>query len=323
MSNKKKRKRPAGGSSSYRAPAATKQTARRGLLDGIFAPRVAGGSPMPKARRTVARGVATATAIPWLMVAIPVTVLAVWELLVLAGYQGPFTGLNVTFAIPPVTTFADTQIAGKAFRAGIDATGLSSTVIGLGGFALILLFHAAVNAIVSALSVEKLRTGSVSMWAVRRAVHVVPITASIGFISLGLLIAGNVLAAFFGAIGVIFGLLGAMVLGVYFFGFAPAIGVDEDRRFADTLVRSIRAARMPGSANLWVALVYVLLSLLTLLLPLPGASIGVTPSVAAWAVTILVNTMHVVMQSTLAYRYLVVAAEVPEGPPERRTAARR
>ena len=254
MSNKKKKKRPAGGSSSYRAPAATKQTARRGLLDGIFAPRVAGGSPMPKARRTVARGIATATAIPWLMAAIPVTVLAVWELLVLAGYQGPFTGLNVTFAIPPVTTFADTQIAGKAFRAGIDATGPSSTVIGLGGFALILLFHAAVNAHRRGyFSVQKLRTGSVSIWAVPPCWHVVPITASIGFISLGLAHRRQRVAAFLGAIGVIFCLLGAMVLGVYFFGFAPAIAADEDRRSRTSLVRSIRAARMPGSANLWLA----------------------------------------------------------------------
>jgi hypothetical protein len=321
--NKKKRKKPAGGSSPYRAPAQAAKPARRGLFDGLLAPRTPGGSPMPKLRRTIARGFVTATSIPWLIVAIPVTVFVVWELLVLAGFRGPFTGLNVTFAIPPVTTFADTQIAGKAFRAGVDASGAGATAIGIGGFAIILLFHAAIDAVVASVSVEKLRTGTVSMWAVRRAAHVLPITASIGFISLGLLIAGNVLAAFLGAIGVIFGLLGSMALGVYLFGFAPAVAADEDRRFADTLVRSIRVARMPGSANLWLALGYVLVSLLTLLLPLPGASIGVTPSPAAWATTIVVNLMHVVMQSTLAYRYLVVAPEVPEGAPERRSAAAR
>ena len=44
-----------------------------------------------------------------------------------------------------------------------------------------------------------------------------------------------------------------MVVGVYLFGFAPTIATDEERRVTDNLVRSVRAARMPGSANLWLA----------------------------------------------------------------------
>lgn len=323
MSNKRRKKRPSGTASSYRAPAKTAQPARRGLLDGFFAPRTPGGSPMPKLRRTLARGIATATGIPWLVAAIPVTLLVVWIALVAFGYQGPFTGMNVAFAIPPVTTFADTQIAGKTFRSAVDATGAAAAVPGLLGFAAVLFFHATVNAIVATLSVEKLRTGGVSAWALRRALRVVPVTASVAFISLGLLIAGNILAAFFGGFGVIFGLLGAMSLGVYFFGFAPAVAADEDRRLVDTLVRGIRVARMPGSANLWVAVTYVLFSLVTLLTPLPGSTIGVTPSAAAWAVAIVVNLAHVIVQSTLVYRYLVVAPEVPEGPPARKAAAAR
>jgi hypothetical protein len=43
----------------------------------------------------------------------------------------------------------------------------------------------------------------------------------------------------------------------------------------------------------------------------------VTPSVTAWAVILVVNVGHVIMQSTLAYRYLVVAPEVPEQPAPR------
>ncbi|HLB40144.1 MAG TPA: hypothetical protein VJM84_06790, partial [Actinomycetota bacterium] len=91
MSNKKKRKRPAGTTSSYRTPAASTGPQRRGLLDGILAPRTPGASPMPRLRSTLARGATTALAIPWLIVAIPVTMLLVWSLLVALGFQGPFT----------------------------------------------------------------------------------------------------------------------------------------------------------------------------------------------------------------------------------------
>ena len=111
---------------------------------------------------------------------------------------GPFTAMGVTFAIPPVTTFTDAQVAGKTFRAAIGATGVGVAGPGLLGIASLLLFHAAVDALVTTLSVEKLRTGAVSLWAVRRAGRVIRTTATVGLISLGLLIAGNVIAAFLG-----------------------------------------------------------------------------------------------------------------------------
>ena len=149
------------------------------------------------------------------------------------------------------------------------------------------------------------------------------VTAVVGLLGLGLLVAGNLVAAFFGTLGVIFGLVGSMVVGIYLFGFAPAIAADEDRRVSDTLLRSVRAARMPGSANLWLAIGYVLLALITVIAPLPGSQIGVTPSAGAWAVCIVVSVFHVLMQTTLAYRYLVVAPEVPEQPPAKERAAAR
>jgi hypothetical protein len=312
-SNKKGRRPSGTAASSYRAPAKAAPEPRRGLLDGILAPRTA-ASAMPRMRSTISRGATTVLAIPPLVLAIPVTLLIVWSLLVALGFQGPFTMLGVTFALPPLTTFTDAQVAGKTFRSAIGSSGLGSTAPGLLGIASLLLFHAVVNAIVATSCVEKLRTGGVTMWAVRRAPHVIVVTALVGFISLGLLIAGNILAAFLGGIGLIFGLLGSLVIGVYLFGFAPAIATDEDRRALDTLQRSVRAARVPGSASLWFAVLYVLVGLVTLITPLPGSTIGVTPTIAAWAVSILVNVMHVIVQATLAYRYLAVAAEVPEGP---------
>jgi hypothetical protein len=322
VSNKKK-KRPSGTASTYRAPAKDTGPQRRGLLDGLFAPRTPGGSPMPKFRSTLARGIVTALSQPWLMAAIPVTMLVVWVLLTTLGFQGPFTAMGVTFAIPPITTFTDAQVAGKTFRAAVGASGVGVAAPGLIGIASLLLFHAVVDAVVTTMSVEKLRTGAVSAWAIRRAGRVIRTTATIGLISLGLLIAGNVIAAFLGGLGVIFGLIGSLIVGVYLFGFAATIATDEERRVTDNLVRSVRAARMPGSANLWLAVGYVLISLIVLIAPLPGATIGVTPSISAWAAAIVINRIHVVMQTTLAYRYLAVAPEVSDQPMVRQAPARR
>jgi hypothetical protein len=319
---KKKKRRPSGSTSTYRAPAQA-EPARRGLLDGLLAPRTPGASPMPKLRTTIAKGTLTALGIPGLLVAIPVVLLLVWLILVTIGFQGPFTALGVTFAIPPITTFADAQVAGRTFRAAVDATGLSATLPGFIGLAGLLLLHAAIAAVIATLCVEQLRTGGTSGWALRRALRVLRTTASVGLLGLGLLVAGNLLAAVFGSIGVILGLVGSMVVGVYLFGFAPAIAADEDRRVADVLIRSVRAARMPGSANLWFAIGYVLISLVTVVAPLPGSEISVTPTATAWAASILVNLFAVLVQATLVYRYLVVAPEVPEQPPPRERAAAR
>jgi hypothetical protein len=318
---KKKRKRPSGSTSTYRAPAQAEQP-RRGLLDSILAPRTPGASPMPKLRSTIAKGTLTALGIPGLLIAIPVVLLVVWLLLTLVGFQGPFTALGVTFAIPPVTTFADAQVAGRAFRAAVDAKGLAATLPGFVGLAGLLLLHAALSAVIATLCVEQLRTGGTSSWALRRALRVIRTTAAVGLLGLGLLVAGNLVAALFGSIGVILGLVGSMVVGVYLFGFAPAIAADEDRRVSDILIRSVRASRMPGSANLWFAIGYVLLALISVVAPLPGSEIGVTPSISAWAACILVNLFGVLVQATLVYRYLVVAPEVPEQPPQRERAAR-
>ena len=321
MSNNKK-KRPAGSTSRYREPTKTSQQPRRGLLDGLFAPRPPGGSPMPKLRHTLARGAVAALSIPWLVAAVPVVLLVVWGLVTLGGYQGPFKLMAFTFAIPPVTSAVDPQVYQLALRPSMDASGIGLAGPTLIGVVVAIAFHALVQGLIAAATVEKLRTGNVSMWAVRRTPKVWLVAAMVGMVCLGMYIAGRLLLLLFGQIGV-FLFLAVLVIGVYVLGFAPAIAADEDRRAVDTLVRSVRAARMPGSANLWLAVAYLFVSALLLALPVPGSGIGVTPSASAWAVVIVWNIMSVIMQSTLAYRYLAVASEVPEGPPARQGAARR
>lgn len=316
MSNKRE-KQP----SSYRAPAQPEQ--RRGLLDSILAPRPPGASPMPRLRSTVARGCVTALSIVPLLVAVPLVLFALWIFLTAFGFEGPVKTVSVAFAVPPVTSWFDPQVTSRTFRGAIDATGFAANLGPLAAIFGAVVFHAVISAIVATVCVEQLRTGSVSAWALRRAARVVPTTIAVGFMSLGLYIFGNLLLAVLGSLGFVIGLLGSMVVGVYLFGSAPAIAAYEDRRITDTVARSVRAARMPGSANLWLASIYVVASLLSILVPLPGSSIGVNPDVAAWAVVIVLSAGHVVMQATLAYRYLAVAPEVPDQAPPREPAARR
>ena len=319
MSNKKKR--PSGSTSRYREPTTSSQPPRRGILDGLFAPRSPGGSPMPKLRRTLARGTATALSIPWLVAAVPIVLLVLWGLVTLGGYEGPFKLMAFTFAIPPVTSAVDPQIYQLALRPSLDASGIGLAAPTLIGVVVAIALHAVLQAVVATLSVEKLRTGGVSSWALRRTPRVSLVASMVGMVCLGMYIAGRILLILFGQLGV-FLFLAVLVIGVYLLGFAPAIAADEDRGPIETLVRSVRAARMPGSANLWLAVGYLFVCAILLAAPVAGSGIGITPSVGGWAIVILWNVISVIVQSTLVYRYLAVAPDVPEGPPVRRSATR-
>ena len=47
----------------------------------------------------------------------------------------------------------------------------------------------------------------------------------------------------------------------------------------------------------------------------PGSDLGVNPTVAAWAMVLVANLLHVVMGDG-PFRYLSVADEVPQAAPE-------
>jgi amino acid transporter len=99
------------------------------------------------------------------------------------------------------------------------------------------------------------------------------------------------------------------------------IAASETRRLADSMGRSMRAARMPGAGNLTLAAIYVFLSFVVLaVVPWPGSQLGVNPTVAAWVVVLVANLLHIAVQAAVAFRYLSVAGEVPEAGPKRRSA---
>jgi hypothetical protein len=309
MSNKrKKRSRPAPRPSGYRDPRASPAPARRrGILDSMFAPRVPGSTSMPRVRTAITRGVVTVLGSPALVVVPALYVLLVWLALIAAGYQGPFAPLANLLALPPIGTSLDASLATSLF-------GLQG---GLFGIIIFLAARAVALALLTAAVVEALEEGRVTRAGLRRALRALPVTFAVCIIGVGIL----TLSSFFGPLlGPGFGILlqvGALVVGLYLFTFAPIIAVDEGRTMPESLARSVRAARIPGSGSLMLAALYVVPSIAVIVAPgKPGNLIGVNPTIGAWAFALLIDLLHVALLATFAFRYLSVAHEVPE-PPER------
>lgn len=312
MSNKKRRRAAPG---SYREPArAPEPPARSGVLSGMLGgvPRF---SPMPTIRAGLARAVALVGSTPALLVGVPVVLLAGWLVLVAAGFQGPFRFLNAVFAAPGVGTFFDGSLSSLAF---------GGSRIGQLAIFPLLVMRSVLLALVATVAIERLRTGSVSVWSARRALRVLPVALTANVAGLALLLAGSILGQFVGRGFSLLAIIGAMAGGAYLMAAAPAIAADEARGMGETMQRSIRAARMPGTMNLTLAVLYTLAMWAAGYAYTLRGVIGVNPPISEWVWVIGLNLFHVVALVLFAYRYLAVADAVPEGPlPKRSAAARR
>jgi hypothetical protein len=314
VTNQNKRRRPPSGG--YRTPPAAEEAPRRGFLDSLFASAPPGSSPFPRLLPSLGRGAIVTITTPVLLIGVPVLLLLEWLVAVALGYQGPFITMQLALALPPLGTVFDTTIAG-AVSGGVGLAGLFS-VFGL------LLWRAVVLSVLTTMLVERLRTGSVGAWALRRSLRVLPIAIGVNLLSLFVLIVANVVSAFFGAGLQSLVSVGALTIGVYLVAYVLTVAADEDRTQSDTVRRGLRVARRPGSGNLWLAGLYVLVNFVLLVLPLPGGLVGVNPSFAAWTMAIVMNLVHVVVAAAYTYRYLAAAPEIDEAPaPRRERPARR
>lgn len=309
MTNRNPKRRPSG----YREAPAQAAPERRSFFGSLLTPPPPGSTPMPRLRTTLARGVAMTLSTPVLVFGVPIALLLAWFALLATGFQGPFTLMYGALAVPPIGTAVDTQLSGEIFRRGALA--------GFGVFVLILL-RSIVIALIATVSVERFRTGRVSGWALRRVLRVVPTTFTISFAGLAIMIVGQFLGFFLGAGIGLLAFVASITAGVYLFAFAPAVAADEDRGLTDTVRRAVRVGRMPGSSNLWLAVMYAVGSYALLLGAAQAGTIGVNPSATAWAVAVVANLLHVAIEATFVFRYLSVAALTPDPPPVPRSAAR-
>jgi hypothetical protein len=296
----KNKKRPSG----YRTPPQSEpqQAPRKGLLDGLFAPRVSGSTSMPKITASLRRGAVTVTSSPLLVVSVVSVVALEWIALVAFGAQGPFALTVNELGVPPVGTYTDLTLS-------IGVFGVKAGFLALLGFVAV---RAVILAAVTSMAVDVIRTGSADRWSFVRAVRLLPVTAAVNIACLGILIAANFIGPLLGAGFGLLILMASLVLGVYLLGFAPAIAATEPRGMADTLGRAVRAGRLPGAGNLTFAAVYVLTSIAVLAVPKPGSLIGVNPAIGAWAIAMFAGLAHAVVVATLVFRYLSIADEVAE-----------
>ena len=260
---------------------------------------------MPRIRTALARGVVSIIGSPALLICVIVFPLLAWAVLIAVGYQGPFAPLANLLALPPIGTSLDATLATSVF-------GLEGGLIGILAF---LVVRAIVLALLTSAVVSLLDEDGLAGWRPRRAIRALPVAFAVCIIGVGIL----TLSSFAGQLlGPGFGILlqvGALVLGAYLFVFAPVIALDEARSMPDSLTRSIRAARIPGAGNLTLAALYVVPSIAVIVAPgKPGNVIGVNPTIDAWVFVLAVNLLHVAVLSTFAFRYLSIAAEVPDAP---------
>jgi hypothetical protein len=269
---------------------------------------------MPRIRTSFARGVTVVLAMPQLVVGVTLVILAAWTALIALGFQGPFALLGSLFAVPPISTWVNVLLT-SVVLSGPGRSGAGAALTPLLGFAVAIVLSAALQAIVTTVAVERLRTGGVTSWSVRRAIHVLPVTIAVGLVNLAAVIAAQFSQVIGGAIGLL-GFIGLFIAGVYLFAFAPAIAADEDHPMPATMSKAVRAARMPGSNNLLLATLYTVPSIALVLATgfgaLPGSTIDVNPSVGAWVTAILLNIAYMAVVAMFAFRYLAVAHVVPE-----------
>jgi hypothetical protein len=312
LSNKRKKSRRSSGarSSGYRAPktAAPVEPVRRGLLDSIFAPRAREPSPAPRIGASLLRGISTVLAAPVVLIAVPLALAGEWLALIALGYQGPFSTLSSALALPPIGTIIDGNI--------------SATVFGLAGGQFAILAFMAVRALLlaafAAVLVEMLEIGRVTPAVGVRALRAVPVALLVNVAGLALLIIAGYLGVLLGPGLALLLQMAALVGGVYLFAAAPVIAAAEGRSAPDSIARSVRSARMPGSGSLTLAALYAVPALAFAFVPKPGTEIGVNPSPAAWTFAIVANLLHVAMLGAFAYRYLAISDVVPDAPARQR-----
>lgn len=250
---------------------------------------------------------------PWILVFAFALVLVIWLLAVLAGYRGPASLLVNVMSVPPVSTWSVDVVPSTLAGGG---GGPWVLVAAIGTVVVRALIHAAFVGLI----VDELEGGAASPWSMVRGLRAFPTTLAVGFAGFMLLTVGAALGPLLGGLSLLV-LLGALVFGVYLFAYAPVAAMTRGLGALGALSTSMRAARMPGSNNITIAALYALPSIVLLLIPKPGSSLGVNPSVAAWVLVLVGTLAHLAFLGAFVYRYLSVADETPD-PPERKPALR-
>ncbi|MEA2520551.1 MAG: hypothetical protein QOI81_197 [Actinomycetota bacterium] len=280
--------------------------ARRGLLDSVLGYRPPSDAPIPKLRTAFVRGAVAVCSTPWLIAVPLVALLAVWLGVVLSGFPGPFGLFGGFLSLPPFSTNFDVTLPAILLPAKIALLGGLVSVLPRGVFL----------ALTTGMIVDVLDGKSVSRGSLRSGIRALPTAVGVCILGIGFWLFTFVAAPLLGpGIGTLVQ-IGLPALGIYLFGYAITIAVSEGKGMADSLSKSVRAARVPGSNTLPLALLYVFVSFaFQIVIASKYQRFDVNPTVGAWVWVLLMNVFHVCIYATLAFRYLAFAHVVADSRP--------
>src|SRR5207245_2960735 len=161
------------------------------------------------------------------------------------GFQGPFPVMASFLALPPIGTSFDIAMTSRLFVGS-----------GLLGIFVLILVRALLLGLFASFVVDALQEKRADRWTVVRSLRVLPVTLAVNLLALGITMVGTILSGFLGAGLGLLAAIAAFAAGVYLLSFAPVIAIAEGRSMPDSLARSARAARMPGTTNLTLAGIY-------------------------------------------------------------------
>jgi hypothetical protein len=296
------------GSGYRKAPSSDAPPQKKGFLDAVFGYRPPGDAEMPKIRTALTRGAVAVGSTPWLLALSFGTVLVVWLAVVAGGFPGPFGAFSGTLAVPPVSTTLDVTLPLL----------LLPTKLALFGSLLSVLPRGIFLALATGMIVDALDGKPISAASLRHGMRALPTAIGLCILSVGFWIFEGLSSQLLGpGIGTLIQ-VGIPALGIYLFGFAVTIAVSERRSMADSLSKSVRAARLPGSSNLTFAIIYAFGAIvLQLVFVATYRKLDVNPAATAWAWILVVNLLHMCVYAALAFRYLYIADSVPDAPPRR------
>ena len=265
-------------------------------------------SPYPKFGSSLARGFVAVCSQPAILLTVVVLLFVTWVGLTSLGLPSRVYYMGSALALSPISTSFDQQIPIAVFG---QSPGLLIAPV-------FLIVRSIVVGAFTGMLVQALREGKVTMQGVRQGVRAFPPILGVEILGFGAVLIGQIAVFIMGPSFQFIGIVLLLTAVLFFFGYAPAIAVSEGGGLAVVVRRSIRAARVPGSQNVYLAVLCVVTSIL--LAPLgPGVQlINASPGIAPWIWTILMNVVQLVFLAAYVYRYVYASAAIPNTPPPKR-----
>jgi hypothetical protein len=226
------------------------------------------------------------------------SLLATWAAFVALGIEPGARLMALLMALSPAHVFSDIPVAAGTG----SALGTLAGVVGLG------IVRSISFGLLTLLTVGALRSGEPGLRdAVRRLPRVGASLLALYVVEVaGAVVLLQVLVGVLGPFAIV-----AVVAALYFLVFAPVVVAAEGTSARDGLVRSVRAARLPGTRHLALVLLYFLLLYFGSSVTPFGPVSPATPTIPIWSFGLVATIIHTGFLGALVFRWIAVRDRVP------------